>query len=137
MGYLSALFAKASEIERLKDANNFLESCLAREIDRNKLLEKSIVSERNSKDKFMALMADRLSIQAKLPSGFAKSIEPEKKKPDEYLLSDDDEAKVDEIARLQLEGELARGYDPPDDPDKILKQYKSVIRQNLSAYLPT
>ena len=132
MSYLSALFAKASEIERLKDANDFLESCLAREIDRNKLLEKSIVSERNSKDKFVALMADRLSLQAKLPSGFAKSIETKPDKPPEYRLSDEDEAKVQWIAQQQRQYDIDKGFDVQPD-----EYYEKIVRSDLQRYLPT
>ncbi len=126
------LFAKASEISRLTDERNYLESCLAREIDRNKLLEKSIVSERNSKDKFMALMADRLSIQAKLPSGFAKSIEPEKKKEEFHRLSEEDEAKVEWIVAQQKQYDVDKGFDVQPD-----EYYEKIVRSDLSRYLPT
>lgn len=110
-------------MSRLSDERDYLETCLNREIARNVLLEKQIVDERKSKDKFMLRYCDQVSVQNKLYATFSKDAEA--KEPDKPLeLSPDEEAEVRWTAKIQRDADIDAGMNVSP-----IEEYENAIRE--------
>lgn len=128
------VFKKASEIGRLTNELDFSRRQLEFAQDRIDaaeikidLLEKSVKSERDKRDKFVYVAMDRLTVKSGGYGAFEKALAP--KAPEKLPEYTDDgmEAKIQAAAKLQME------IDP--DP-RELEFYLKAVRDDPERYMP-
>ena len=85
MGWIRDLFTKASELDRLRRDNQYLQGCLDRDGYKIVELEKQILKERARVDKFLMTYADQISVKNGL---YAKFVEKPKEPPKPVIASD-------------------------------------------------
>lgn len=129
MGFVRNLFAKATEIDRLRDERDTARMYLHRADTRIEVLEKQLQTERDKKDKFMLKYCDQISVQHKLYGVFAKDDTPKPEKPIE--LSPEEEADVQWLAQTQRNADIDLGKDVPD-----ISVYETAIRQDPKRFMP-
>ncbi len=119
------------EIDFLRRQCQFAEDRAVHAETKVELLDKSIVSERNKHDKFVALAMDRLVVKNGSYGTFQKELFP-KKEALEPTIEPEVLSKIEMAAKEQMDADVAYGYEP-----QPLEFYVNAIKADPTRFLPS